>query len=149
MITYSDNVEKIVKALDRKNKRAMSAAKIGMVQGMEFFRSRILRNQMTGRPGLNVVTGTLRRSWFIRSRAELDDFITTLATETFYAEVHEKGMTIRAKNKPYMTFQYQGSWHSVKEVTIPKRLNVIEDFKQAGIKIISRQVAKNLFRAIK
>lgn len=38
-----------------------------------------------------------------------------------YAAIHEFGGTIRPVKGRYLRFQYKGSWHTVKSVTIPAR----------------------------
>lgn len=66
-------------------------------------------------------TGSLSRS--IQSEvmaANVARFVIEIATNLIYAAVQEFGGTIRAKNAPYLVFKTKdGSWHSVKEVTIP------------------------------
>ncbi len=131
-VKYKSNIDEVISGLKAKTPRAMAAAESGLTKGLELFSSRIVMNQMAGRPGLNVKTGTLRRSWEVNVRRVADDIIGSLGTQTKYAIYHQKppGSENIAPN-------------------IPKRLNILEDFEKKGLSIVSKQVAKALFREYK
>lgn len=156
-MSYKSNIKEIVNKLDAKDKRATIAAQKGLVIGLEFFKSKIIKEQMTGRKfnlGLNVKTGNARRSWFIRTRYEANGFIatllhSTLSDSTAYLAVHQFGATIRPKKKEWLHFKIGDNWIKTKSVRIPKRLYVIEDFKESGLKILSRKVLKSIIKEFK
>lgn len=93
-------------------------------------------------------TGTLRRS--IHMTPFRSQGFVTVGTNVQYAKVHEFGMTISAKNAPYLKFKTDdGKWHSVKQVTIPARpfmrpalQNNTGVIRAALIAIVKRAVAQ-------
>lgn len=91
------------------------------------FLARHKRERLSGRPGLNRVTGTLARSFtFSVSGGNLETLKATIFTTSKYSRIHEFGGVIRAKNAKYLTFKIGkgkgASWVSKKQVKIPKRL---------------------------
>lgn len=44
-----------------------------------------------------------------------------IGTDVIYAAVHQTGMTIKAKNAPYLVFKAGNRWVKTKQVTIPAR----------------------------
>jgi len=74
----------------------------------------------TLRPGMPLMdTGTHLVSGFVYRVA---GSIATIKNIFRYAHVHDKGMTIRAKNVPLLRFKPRGlGWMSKKEVVIPRR----------------------------
>ena len=150
-ISYDSNVKKIIASLNKKEKLSLVAGGKGIVKGMNFFQSKIIKEQMSGRigkKGLNVQTGALRRSWFIKSREMADNFISTLATSSVYAISHEKGLTIRPKTAKALYFKIGDKQIIAKQVKIPKRLNIIADFRKSGIRIISNEVIKEISKTL-
>lgn len=75
-----------------------------------------------GKPGkLKVQTGHLRRSIKSSLITRYNLLVASLHSDVVYAAIHENGGTIRAVNSPYLKFNIDGRWVSVKEVTIPAR----------------------------
>lgn len=67
----------------------------------------------------------------------------------YYANTLEKGATIRAKEDGYLTFYKDGQWHKVKEVTIPKKIQVFETWKdwwesEKGLSIADAELQRQL-----
>lgn len=125
---YSSNIDQIIANLKKKDRRAMQSAERGMVRGMEFFSGKIIREQMGGRPGLNVQTGTLRKSWVILEKQKGAEFVVTLGTRTKYARVHQYGYP---------------------PGNIPKRLHILEDFKKSGLRIIAGEIKRTMLKEYK
>lgn len=92
MMDMKIDVSKAIASLKRKSKKLEAdLIKNFKVAGDEFIDD-IAIHQMSGRPGLNAPTGTLRRSWFRKVRGSLSsDIILSVATRTKYAAVHEYG----------------------------------------------------------
>lgn len=63
-------------------------------------------------------TGDLARS--VQIKAD-NSFGGSLRVTAAYASFHETGVTIRPKEKNYLTFQVNGNWVRKSEVTIPAR----------------------------
>ncbi|MEM4709852.1 MAG: HK97 gp10 family phage protein [Candidatus Diapherotrites archaeon] len=85
---------------------------------------KIKENISPSKSGLNNRTGYLRESVKVGNYVQLTpngEGQITILVEAPYAAVHEYGATIRAKNKPYLTFNINGNWVKKKEVTIPAR----------------------------
>ena len=97
-----------------KNLKAGITASVIMVEGD------IKKNELTGQI-LNVRSGALRRSITHRVTRLPGGWQGQVGTNLIYAPVHEFGATIRAKHSAYLRFKAGGSWHSVREVTIPAR----------------------------
>ena len=76
-------------------KKIVEEMKKGLLVGMQAWSGQTIANQMTGRPGLNVGTGDLRRSWTVR---RYDDIV-KVSTDSIYAHIHQTGGTISMKNK--------------------------------------------------
>jgi hypothetical protein len=132
-LSVKDNA---TQALKDKVQRFIEYAQVGMVAGMREFESYEIKNEMTGRPGLNRGSGALAQGWHIETEGKGLEFIVRMANSksTFYAEVHQKGMTITARNAPYLHYKLpDGSYRRSTQVTIPKRLNIPENFSNMAI----------------
>jgi phage gpG-like protein len=141
------NFKEIMKGLENKDRKAMIAVENGMVRGMRLFESKIIAEQMTGRPGLKVQTGNLRRSWVVGVERDIGSTVVTLGTATKYARAHQFGTIIKHPGSS------NGFGKGIKipahEVKMPKRLHILEDFKASGLQILSKQVSRELFTAYK
>lgn len=94
----------VTRLLREKNKRFIAKANIAMRQGMQAFESKIIKEQMTGRPGLRRQTGTLARSWSVRNVSRgPEDYGVLLATSVKYARIHQYGGTIKPKTAGALT----------------------------------------------
>jgi phage gpG-like protein len=144
-ITVKTNFKKVFDDLKKKDQQAMLLVEQGMVRGMELFSSRIIMKQMTGRPGLNVQTGNLRRSWVVRKTRTKDDIAVSLGTQTKYARIHQYGGII--KNPGTNNGFGRGIKIPAYDIRMPKRLFVLEDFQKTGLGIISKQIARGLHKA--
>lgn len=66
-----------------------------------------------------VDTGNLLNNWKVENDGDL---AAVVGTTTPYAAIHEFGGTVNAKTGGWLRFQTaDGSWHTVKSVTIPAR----------------------------
>ena len=70
---------------------------------------------------LKVRTGHLRRSIKSSVVTRYEDIVGSLSSDVVYARIHEMGGIIKASTKPYLKFQINNRWITVREVTIPKR----------------------------
>jgi hypothetical protein len=90
------------------------------------FVNKMKRERLSGRPGLKAQTGTLRRGLIVKDEGTDVEGLVVASVFTgahaFFAHVHETGMTIRAKNAPFLTFKGADGWASVPSVRIPPRL---------------------------
>ena len=72
------------------------------------FNAKMKRERLSGRPGLRAATGTLRRGLIVRREGStLDSLAVTSAfsgAHSFFAHVHETGMTIKPKRGPFLIF---------------------------------------------
>jgi len=116
------------------------------------FVRRMKRRRMSGRPGLKAQTGTLRRGLVVKSEGQTLNSLEVASVFTgahaFFAHVHETGMTIRAKNGPYLSFPIRSKgasrstkitgWAQVAEVTIPPRLGFSRMFNRMLPTLVGR-----------
>ncbi len=152
MAGYKSNIKPIAEKIRKQGLSSLTAGKVGVETGQNRFRTKIISEQMSGRKGgsgLNVGTGALRSSWTISTGGDAKAFIATLSSNSHYAIVHQTGMTIRARNQPFMKFKTKTGWVTTKEVTIPKRLNVKEAFLTSGVRILRNEVTSNIINAFK
>jgi hypothetical protein len=125
--------------------KLITACQQAMVEGMRKFEAYEVRGEMSGRPGLERKSGALARDWKVTTEGEGLDFSVKLSNSpaTFYAKVHQEGMTIRPKNGPYLHYKLNdGTYRMSKEVTIPKRLNITENFETVGKEMIMEKIKK-------
>ena len=143
-VEIEGNWDEVAKGFSVKAARMWQAAQRGAEQGMGLFRAKIQREQMSGRPGLKAPTGNLRRSWHVRLRASGADAAVVLGTSTKYAAVHQFGSTIKhpGTNNGFG----RGIPIPPHDIKMPKRLNILEDFVGSGTRIVSRRIARELFR---
>lgn len=144
-ITFS-NIDKVIEALNAKGEAILSQISRGMTEGMEIFKGHVIKEQMSGRQsasfGLNRVTGTLARSWWVREEGSGENFLTRMGTEVKYAAVHQYGWKGPTKRK-------DGSPGRMR--ITPKRLYVLESFYKwgKGTQFMTAAVSKRLSRYIK
>jgi len=145
MMSQKNNFGKVATDLRARKFKLQAELKQAWENTGVSFISKITTEQMTGRPGLNVQTGNLRRSWHYKVKASMSEIslIVANAKRGWYAIVHQTGKVIRPKVAKYLKFSIgRGAgkmWISTKEVTIPKRLHITEDWKSWGIPdLISR-----------
>ena len=100
-ISLKSNIDKFIKDLDKKKIKAVNAAHTGLMQGMRSYENQMIKEQMTGRPGLKSGTGALRGSWFIESKQYGNDFSVSLATRSKYAKIHQDGGTLTSTGKMF------------------------------------------------
>ena len=125
----------------------------------EDFRSLMLNRHLKGGTSidrLDVVSGTLRSSLIVESRMtgsareRVRVRIGFTSNVKDYAWIHEFGGTIKAKDAPYLTFKTKsGNWVRVREVTIPPRLHMRDEFEQSHpkwLRAAQRAVDRELAR---
>jgi len=132
----------------------------GLYTGVAEFAAYEIKNEMSGRPGLNAPTGTLRRSWHVDLHGEGEDISATMANDAvaWYAIVHQTGKTIRPGAKGFLAWKkttaesriskrgksyktYSHEWIFTKRpVKIPKRLHIYENFQEFGRKMIQENI---------
>lgn len=97
-MSIKSNLPSVIEAVKKAEPLVVKAAALGMQKGALQFIGKIKREQMSGRPGLNAPTGTLRRSWYERTVIDGTNTRVTIATASKYARPHQYGTTIRPKN---------------------------------------------------
>lgn len=149
--SFKSNADAMVKALEKRSPEIQSALITGLKQGMRGFESKIIKEQMTGRPGLKRQTGTLARSWSVRTVNKTnEDAAVRLSTSTKYARIHQYGGRIKPRKKETLRFQFpDGHWVTTKSVYIPKRLYVYEDFRKNGLPIIKKTMIRQFAKVFK
>lgn len=93
------------------------------------FTSRVQRNQMTGRPGLNVQSGGFRGSWFPETRVVAGEIRTRTFSDHPGARVHQYGAVIVPRTRRFLRFKVGQRVVFAKRVVIPKRLTIIETYQ--------------------
>lgn len=101
---------------------------------------------------VTIVTGNYFRSIHAKVTVRQPGFVqVTVGTNIVkppYPWVLEYGMTIKAKNKPYMVFKTKdGSWHSVKVVHIPPKGWARRAFDESQDKV-AREIESSLWAMI-
>jgi hypothetical protein len=104
---YKSNMRELVGAIAHRERGMLSALQRGMRQGTEDFRRMMTQSELTGRPGLNIKTGNLKRNFFTDAQGEGWAFRTRLyfTNVAWYAKVHQHynfDGTIRAKNGKFL-----------------------------------------------
>ena len=131
-ITVKMNIDKVIAGIKRKNGIIRQRAQSGMVKGMRFYEAKFVKEQLSGRKsasfGHNRITGTLARSWRTTVKDAGRDFVVTLATSTIYARTHQFGDPKR---------------------NIPKRLRILEDFRESGLSLITESISDELRKFIR
>lgn len=128
-----------------------------------YFIGHIVKTQMRGRPGLKVGHGALSGSWYpaTEQKPSSHDVIGRITTNSKYARIHQYGGKIvprRAKALRFISSErvYASSLKTrqsrevrsartektvfARSVRIPKRLHVLEAFRDEGIKIYAREL---------
>lgn len=116
----------------------------------EAVRRNVVQNHLSGRPGLNRVTGNLAKSisWQLEARNQV-----SIGSNLAYASIHEFGGEIKAKNVKYLRFRTaDGSWHSRKSVTIPMRPylkpGILETFESGEVIMLAQKVLNEDIMAV-
>ena len=140
MISGKSNAKKIIRALRVRRQWVLPIVTRALTDGLYRFQSRIIRRQMTGRPGLNVQSGNLRRSWYVITEADgSGDVSVSLTTRSKYARVHQG-----RKTGPRTWVPSRVRTRSGGSFVMPKRLHVYEDWHKWGTKNVVRLLAKRL-----
>ena len=104
MVTFKSNIDQIVKAVQEKADTTIAAAQSGLVKGVRRFEAKMIKEQFSGRPGLNVGDATARDSWFVLTSGDKMGFSAKLSyrPNAWYIKVHQHydfDGTINAKDK--------------------------------------------------
>ena len=140
--TFS-NVQDTVAKMGVKRDKILKASRSGLIKGMTYFMSDIIKNQMSERrnDSLGVRTGYLRRSWKVNAYDTNFGGITVvkLSTAAPYAAVHQFGSKDwDGTFGPHARVKRQVG--APKRHNIPKRLHIYEDFQSSGPAILGRAV---------
>lgn len=142
------DASKVIAMLREFPDKFFPSAQKGMEKGMHLFVSKIVREQMTGRPGLKRQTGTLARANRVVTRGWGKSFQVEAQfgyPNAPYVVVHQTGMHIYPKTKKRLAWQdRKGNWFSASHVYIPKRLHIPEEFKRSGYDVIGGSVAEEI-----
>jgi len=93
-----------VLSLEKKGKKLEEGLKRGLHQGLDAFHALFVDKRLTGRPGLKVRTGNLRRSFHHNIRGNtLSTIVGRYGTDVPYAAKHEEGGKITPTNKKFLT----------------------------------------------
>jgi hypothetical protein len=163
-VVISSNIQKVVSDLGLLKNKCGDALKRGIRLGLRDYEAWFVTRQLSGRPGLNRKSGHAADDWFVTTIEQGYK----LATSAWYLITHQhaEGFNgiIRAKNKPYLVFRYEGTpktysartgkklsraqhtynWARVKQVYIPKRLTILENYRTIGQELIRTNMIKEL-----
>ena len=140
--TFS-NAQDTVAKMGVKRDKILKASRSGLIKGMTYFMSDIIKNQMSERrnDSLGVRTGYLRRSWKVNAYDTNFGGITVvkLSTAAPYAAVHQFGSKDwDGTFGPHPRVKRQVG--APKRHNIPKRLHIYEDFQSSGPAMLGRAV---------
>jgi phage gpG-like protein len=97
MITITvKNIEAVSNYLKKSTAEVLDAMKQGLVDGMSLFQAKFTKDQLSGPPGLNVLTGALRRSFTV-DQLRVD--LVRMSTNSPYFWIHQMGGVINMKAK--------------------------------------------------
>jgi phage gpG-like protein len=170
-LSGEEQLKQIADLIGQRNARFFSMLQKGFQRAGQYFIAKIQEEQMTGRPGLKARTGNLRRSWWPLTYQNGDDLVSKVFTDVKYARIHQTGgdinipareRTLHFKktkrgtrfssessatpstagkiHKNYFTRVVQGKAHVIH---IPKRLRVLEDFQESGLKMYAGAIVES------
>jgi phage gpG-like protein len=143
------DIQKVLTDLLANGKATVAAMVQGMYKGMVTFGGFVEKKQLSGRRGpgygLNRPTGTLARSWRVTKNKE--QLAVKLGFASKYAAIHQFGGVIDWPG----TFDGFGKGIPIPphDITIPKRLHIIEEFKQYGIRDIAEAALEGALKSYK
>lgn len=160
MTTFSDaEAKRLAEFLRKKGPQMLALIRGHWVKSSFAFISLVVKTQMSGRPGLRRKTGALARSWFpLVQEIGKSDLSARVITDSSYARIHQYGGTIRraghtrnlkfrVNKRGVSRFAKSGKENRTQDahvgsyaITIPKRLNVIEEFNVSGKKLYIEDV---------
>lgn len=153
MIIKSNSAQ-VKKNLELRFRKYLERSAGALNDGMRQYEGYVVKNMLTGRPGLKRRTGTLARSTKVITKQIKNDVSSKLQLTAKYAHVHQgkklgagrysSVFNIKPKVKNYLKFKTSRGWRMAKEVNIPKRLFVPERFETIGKGFIIKQLAKAL-----
>lgn len=123
--------------------RVAAAAPAAVDAGLHEIERAAKRNA-SGRPGPNVVTGTLRRSIQVQPARPVGSgtWSGSVGPTVVYARIQEQGGTIRPRRGPFLVFRGEdGGLVHVRQVTIPARPYLrpaVEEFRGRGAATLAR-----------
>ena len=82
---------------------------------------------------LNTGKGALRASIHTTESG----LVAKVGTPLIYGRIHEKGGTIRAKNRPYLKFKIGGHWVQVQSVEIKARPDLGPALREKGAEVVA------------
>ncbi len=124
-----------------------------MQKALVLFTGDIVREQLRGRPGLIYQKGALARSFHASVKGDGENIVGRVGSSSVYARIHQYGGVIRPKKAKFLAFKIHTGTRIfsksgerlkkgvrqyspmifTKQVTIPKRLRVLEAFKTQGV----------------
>jgi phage gpG-like protein len=147
-LEFNVNESEFLGMLDRKREIFQKELSRQVAIAGEKFSSHIQKTQMTGRPGLKVQTGRGRRSWVSKVKSFPTSVLLTIGSTVKYLRIHQFGGIIKPRVKTRLRFQVGkgGSKRTVfaKQVKIPKRLRVFEEFREKGRRLIKTAIRNSL-----
>lgn len=148
-------IREVIRRIRAGDEALIRAGTAGVIKGMNFFVGKIQKEQMSGRPGLKAPTGTLRRAnrVYVKSGTSKYGFVVAATfgfPNAFYVVVHQTGATIRPVRAKRLVFQVaKNEWRTAKQVVIPKRLHITEEFKKTGFDIVGRTASDAIASAFR
>lgn len=155
MMAFKTNAAKIALLIKEKADATLAAMQLGLREGVQDFEAHIIKDQMTGRPGLKSQSGNLRNSWLIEDEGQKENYVVRLGLmrKGWYGKVHEHldfSGTIRAKNPSgYLKFRIGKKFVMTRSVYIPPRLFVRRDWQNDGMKYLQKRVYARLLQETK
>lgn len=125
--------KKLISALTKKRSVFFRKAQSALFFGMRLFEGKLIKEQYTGRPGLNRPTGTLARGWFLRMLGSAQNLRVVLANSVVYGRIHDK-----SRPQAYVP----GAPVSAYTAPFPERTDVEGLFEKEGKGILQSQFMK-------
>jgi hypothetical protein len=163
VITFTANVADAQAFMQRQARTIADRLRHALYTGVEEFGAWEIQKEMLGRPGLES-HGGLSKSWHADLHGEGFSSSCTWSNNanTWYAVVHQTGKVIHPKTKPFLAWQnktgearvsasgrnytkYSSNWvYTKKSVTIPKRLNIYENWQNRGREMVTKKIQEVL-----
>lgn len=94
-MSYKSNISEVLTRLAANEKGIRSAIRGGATEGAGRFLEKIRTEQMSGRPGLNKISGGFQKSWGANITIYGDDVSVTVGSSHIASKIHQYGGTIR------------------------------------------------------
>lgn len=161
MFAYRINVDELIRLLKEGNERFLKLVRDKWQKTGQYQISDIVKDELTVRPGLNRISGNAARALYPVTEIKNGNVYHRWVAggpAAKYLPLHQYGGVIKAKGAGYLRFKITTKvassslkskktktskvydWIMVKQVTIPKRLHIIERFTAPGNELREQDV---------